>query len=268
MDYLKVTDTGGIPYNNDDFTWLENAPRDAIFGLFADLAVGTNTNFIISGCVATLDPGVDVSVTAGYIFLNGEVLEVEAQTVADSGTVDLYAYGKVTTYDTSGDKTTKDGGSISTYQKNRGVITAISGSVSGTQLDPVSGDRLGRKLDLYIPTQFEDWKEVGNDGGATTYIGNWAGYAASSGKKLAYRKVLGHLELLGDITNGNPGSSGSVVQLPVGYRPQQNTYFPTVEFSGTPTPKVAFIRSTGVIDILTVAANEYYSLPFLSIPLD
>lgn len=147
----KLTFSGGEPdINWDDNNRDENANRDALFGIMDAFKIGTNENFIISGCVATLDTGVDVDVTAGYIFLNGEILEVEAQTVVDGGTVDLYKYTKVTTYDVNGDKTFNDNNSRQTWQKNRGVVVAATTPILGTELDVVDGDRLTDKIVQFV----------------------------------------------------------------------------------------------------------------------
>lgn len=143
----KLTFTGGEPNINwDDILRDPVANRAALFGLMATYAIGTNENFVISGCVATLDPGVDVDVTAGYIYLTGEILEVEAQTVLDSGTVDLYKYVKTTTFESGGDKTFNDSIARQTWQKNRGIVTATSVVSPTTDLDVVSGSRLEDKI--------------------------------------------------------------------------------------------------------------------------
>lgn len=150
----KLTFPGGEPTLNwDDMDRDETANRLALFGIMKAFNIGTNENFIISGCDATLDPGVDVDVTAGYIFLNGEILQVDAQTVVDGGTADLYTYNKAVTYDVNGTKTFNDTISRQTWQKNRGVVTASSSPVLATELDVVNGDRLVDKIVQYVSSE-------------------------------------------------------------------------------------------------------------------
>jgi len=149
----KLTFPGGETLLNfDDLDRNNTANRLALFGIMKAFNIGTNENFIISCCVATLDAGVDVDVTAGYIFLNGEILEVDAQTVLDGGTADLYTYNKVVTYDPNGDKTFNDLTPRETWQKNRGVVTASTTPVLSTELAVVNGDRLYDKIVVQIAT--------------------------------------------------------------------------------------------------------------------
>jgi hypothetical protein len=146
----KITFSGGEPsINFDDLDRNNKANRMALFGIMKAFNIGTNENFIISGCVATVDTGVDVDVTAGYIFLNGEILEVEAQTVLNGGTIDVYKYVKSTTYDAGGDKTFNDSVLRQTWQKNRGIVTAATTPILTTELDVVRGDRLNDKIRQY-----------------------------------------------------------------------------------------------------------------------
>jgi hypothetical protein len=143
----KLTFTGGEPnINFDDILRDPIANRAALFGIMKAFNIGTNENFIISGCVPTVSTGVNVAVTAGYIFLNGEILEVEAQTVANSGTLDLYKYTKTTTYDSGGDKTFNDAIARQTWQKNRGTVVAATAPILTTELDVVDGDKLDDKI--------------------------------------------------------------------------------------------------------------------------
>jgi hypothetical protein len=143
----KLTFSGGEPVIKfDDLDRNNEANRKALFAMMAAFGIDTNENFIISGCVATITPSTEVSVTAGHIFLNGEVLEVEAQTVANGGTNDLYKYTKVTTYDSNGTKTFNDAVVRETWQKNRGVVVAATAPILSTELNVKNTgdtDRLG-----------------------------------------------------------------------------------------------------------------------------
>lgn len=153
----KVNFTGGSPtINFNDLNRNNIANRSALFGIMEAFGVSTNENFIISGCVASVDTGVDVDVTAGYIYLNGEILEVEAQTVLDGGTTDLYKYVKAVTYDAAGDKTFNDAVARKTWRKNRGIVTAATTPIITTELDVIDGDRLVTRTQGQIRTKVID----------------------------------------------------------------------------------------------------------------
>lgn len=152
----KINFTGGEPdINFDDIKRNNEANRDALFAIMKAFNVGANENFIISGADVTIDPGVDASVTAGFIFLNGEIVKVDAQNnVADGGTVDLYKYVKSTTFDPNGDKTFNDSVPRQTWEVNRGTVTAATDPILSTELD-ILGDRLETKIKRSIKGSFE-----------------------------------------------------------------------------------------------------------------
>lgn len=126
--------------------------REALHKLMVSYALGTNPNFIISGCVVVIGgaaPSNTWSLAEGYIFLNGEVIQVDSQSGSfDSGT-EFLAFSKQITYDSKGDIIYKNGTPRQTWQVNRGLIT-VKGSVLVTELDAIDGDHLDDKLKAYI----------------------------------------------------------------------------------------------------------------------
>lgn len=133
------------------------AHRPAIHALMKSFAVGTNPNFIISGCVVSVGgvaPTNTWSLTAGYIYLNDEVTQVDSQSgTFDSGT-EFLAFSKSTTYDSKGDITYNDGTPRQTWQVNRGIIT-VQGSVLVTELDAINGDNIDDKIKAYLGASSE-----------------------------------------------------------------------------------------------------------------
>lgn len=128
------------------------ATRAALHKLMVSYAVGTNPNYIISGCIVSIGgvtPNNTWSLAEGFIFLNGEILRVDAQSGSfDSGT-EFLAFSKQTTYDTKGYIVYVDGTPRNTWQVNRGIIT-VKGSVLATELDAINGDHIDDKLRIYI----------------------------------------------------------------------------------------------------------------------
>ena len=128
MTNRKLWFTGGEPdVNIDDLQRNVDAvfrSYDAMFGAFN---IGTNLNYIVVGCDLVIDPGVDATVTAGYIWLNDEILRVDAQVVAYVSS-DQYYYEKEVTYDAAGDKTYNDLVARQTWQINRGKLVNGTGA--------------------------------------------------------------------------------------------------------------------------------------------
>lgn len=121
----KLTFTGGEPdITIDNLQYDPIANRAALFGFTK--AFAGDDSVIVSGAVVTVIAGVSASVTAGYVFLNGEILQVDAATVSETLGSDLWEFQKVVTYDAAGDKTFNDAIPRQTYQKNRAVLVNVS----------------------------------------------------------------------------------------------------------------------------------------------
>jgi hypothetical protein len=156
----------------------ESDNRDAMFAMFKSFAVGTNPNFIISGCVVTVGgaaPTNTWSMTAGYIYLNDEIVIVES----DSGTFDsdteFLAFDKTVTYRADGDKTFIDATPRQTLEQNRGTIT-VQGSVSVSELDALNGEHINDKIKRYVTGDVE------SSNSANITIGNntkWVRFTAN-----------------------------------------------------------------------------------------
>lgn len=121
----KLTFTGGEPdLNIDDILRDPIANRAALFGLM--LGLGVTTDCLISGAAVTVNAGVNAQVTAGYVWLNGEILQVDAATVSETLGSDLWEFQKQTTYDSNGDKTFNDGTPRQTWEKNRAILVNVA----------------------------------------------------------------------------------------------------------------------------------------------
>lgn len=124
--------------NEDDFLRIQRSNRSFIQKLFADIP-----ECIVSGaaCVAP-GAGNNLVVTSdGYVWLDGEMLKVDAGThIAGDPTWTDWHYVKATTYESGGNKTYVDGTPRQTWQKNRAKPVSVV-SIPGGGLDCVVGQR-------------------------------------------------------------------------------------------------------------------------------
>jgi len=128
----------------------------AINGICAGFAMPGSENFLIEA-VFSYNAGVDASISAGYVRLNGEVVQVDEQlNVTETEGTDLWEIQKVTTYDSAGDRTYNDGTPRQTYQVNRAVIVNVA-SISG-----VNAATLKNVNDVITPYASES--EIGKAG--------------------------------------------------------------------------------------------------------
>jgi len=131
-----------------------NEHRPALFAMLNSFAVGTNPNFVVDGCAISwsgVEGNESWDVTAGYIFLNGELIKVDAQSGTGYDLNDDYlVFDKVVTYDPKGDVTYNNGAPRQTWEVNRGVITSQLTPPSNTQIGIPGEDRLDDKIKEYL----------------------------------------------------------------------------------------------------------------------
>ena len=158
MDKLITTSNGGIPFVNDDHRWSDESIRDFINNQLSDFAItiGTNGNFYLSGAGITYNPPTsEYTIDDGYVYINGEILKVDTGIYNRVIAPSEYRIIVVETYDTTGDKTTRSGSSLSTYRKRRAVPTvhAIADAWTDDMLEFVLSpyqERLQEKIDKLL----------------------------------------------------------------------------------------------------------------------
>jgi hypothetical protein len=110
----------GYPYVNNDLRWLlGQSSNQGVYQSLQSHLLAFGTDYIIQGC--TEGGG---TIAEGWVMLNSELLKVDSHTWGAGG-----YFEKVTTYDSTGNKTTRSGSSIQTYQKNRATATAVAGTL-------------------------------------------------------------------------------------------------------------------------------------------
>jgi hypothetical protein len=114
-NFLKTTDTGGMPLESDDWRWEMEGIRHAL----AQLGRSVGDNYIVFGCEES-----GGTISAGYIMLDGELLRVDAHVKTDD------YYEKVSTNDVTGQETFLDTNVYNTYVKYRATSTASSGNLA------------------------------------------------------------------------------------------------------------------------------------------
>ncbi|MCK5641780.1 MAG: hypothetical protein KAJ19_13340 [Gammaproteobacteria bacterium] len=150
MTNKKIWFTGGEPdVNIDDLQRNVDAvfrSYDAMFGAFN---IGTNLNYRVVGCEVTIIPGVSCTVTEGYIWLNDEIVRVDAQ-VAPYVSSDQYYFEKLVTYDPDGDKVYNDLVARETWQINRGNVVNGTGAPLPANVLDVNGFTMPDKIKQII----------------------------------------------------------------------------------------------------------------------
>lgn len=129
MDRFITTGNGGNPVVLDDLRWFLGqaaAGNHAIYQALDNMLRGFGDNFIVQGVVASgVTP--NIAITEGWIMLAGELLKVDAQTGIDTTSEDSFT--KVSTFNSTGQKTFRNAAVIDTYEENRGVVNSLAGTL-------------------------------------------------------------------------------------------------------------------------------------------
>jgi len=156
MDKRKLLPGGEIGISSNEINLMPQANRDGMFGINDGIVDGAD--MIISGVDAIINAGSDVSVSDGFVFLNGEMLKVDAQVVSRTVGTDLYQFTKVTTsVDPNGERNFRDSTTGNVYENNRAVPTNVA-SITGLS---VVGNTMLDVMKSLIRVQ-SDWNQADN----------------------------------------------------------------------------------------------------------
>lgn len=232
MDKLNVPGTtNGIPFNWDDLEFMtgQGSYDGGIIEAIEGILSAFDDNFIVQGCV--LSGG---NYTAGWLFLDGELLKVDAHAATDS------YWEKVSSNNADGNKQTQLSGTVDIYQENRGVASASSGSLLAD----------GNEPRWFAP----EWTTI-------SLVNSWGG-GSNSARYRAHLDGTIELHLFIDTDLSGSISDPTLGVLPAGARPQQDQYFAISNTEGLTaiTPRQLRIDTSGNIDIDWTATDIYKTI--------
>ena len=145
MNKFITTDNGGLPLQLDDLRFIDDSVRNALKGILSAYGIDPADSFILSGCAVTSGfGGVVWDVAAGYISLDGEVLEVTAHSITKTLLPgEKHVWRILTTNDPAGLKTFQSTVSYNTYQiRQAEVVAAVPGGAYMPMLAPSIFDQM------------------------------------------------------------------------------------------------------------------------------
>lgn len=229
MDKLNIPGTtNGIPFNWDDLEFAfgqgsyDGGIIKAIEGILADFG----DNFIVSGCVYS-----GGNYTAGWIFLDGELLKVDAHSATGS---DYWV--KISSNNTDGNKQTQLSGTVDIYQENR----ATGDEPTGTLLAD------GNEPRWFAPT----WTTI-------SLINGWTG--AGTARYRVHMDGTCEIDIVLDVDNASGITDSVFGVLPAAARPTSDRHFaiPNTDVFGAISPVMLKIDSGGDCSI-DYSATEVY----------
>lgn len=156
MDLIRLFTGGEIEITTDEIHHMSVQQRLAFFALAIGLT--DTTDCILSGVNATIQTNVSVTVEAGWVILDGELLQVDAAVIPKDGGVvgNNWRFEKVSSDGSSPewDRNYRDNSTHNILQVNRAVPVNVT-SIVGGDLDVVNGLSL-----LQIIRVQSDWNET------------------------------------------------------------------------------------------------------------
>lgn len=220
-------DFGGHTLTAQGTKLLQEGPTEALIAFVSSFG----SQFILSGIDLTYPTANEITWTAGWLFMDGELLQVEAGTIDLGVNADLNSkFSIVQTYESIGSLTYEDLTVVDTQIVRKATI--VLGSGSGDPRRPSQVNRL-KNFRNYSPLTLT------------------SGYTSHVRTPVYGRTVLGDVYLLGGVSNTsfNTSSHAVIGVLPAAHRDGEIRRFICAGFiGGTSTPvQVEVDGTTGEI---------------------
>lgn len=189
MNKLKTDNTGGVPFDWDDWRWEQEGVREAFFGILSAWGIDPSDSFIISGCTSTFN-GLNYDISTGFIALGGEVYKVEAHSVIVALTAGNTHFWEVsTTFDSSGLEVTKNAGTVNTYEIRRAIV--VNDTIPTPSFMPMLAETIHKKVADSVKPDLGAWIRIDLDGETTNIKQNDAITGLGNDVGLSQAPVIG-----------------------------------------------------------------------------
>ena len=253
MNKLEIG-LGGHNLTGDDILFLQTNLTDAITAL----AKTTGKALIAIHGVDLTFPGATIAWTAGWLYINGELCQVDAGSAAYPANNTFVIQQTV---DTLGNQTYEDLTAQTPYKVRKATI---SGNAGGTNIQSNLA-----KLSDFLLTDVSAWLSLN---AILTGGSSWVGVNGASnvvGYRLSRSRVV---ELNGEVSTSNYQSATDTViaTLPAGYRPGKKlTFLCPASVGGTRTTLHVEVDITGAITPLGLSnGNNVNAIFFNNIRFD
>ena len=129
MKSLNILDLGGMPFTQNRVKWLQDGIKEAIGN---GLTFGGYSSLVISGARSTFIGGTTYGNTAGKVVINGEVCDIDADTVGiDVNALPHRYIEPVITFDASGNVTNFNTTTAQLYQIIKYKVVGYTSTQAG-----------------------------------------------------------------------------------------------------------------------------------------
>ena len=225
MDKLKLNLPERMPLMLDDLYWMEGYLSDSIQAILKAFDTDASHGFVVNGCTVS-----GTSISAGYIYLNGELIKVYAQTLAvTAGDIYFTISNVEDTNRLFGDANSQP------VRINRKGVPQYSTSVvnNSVKID----DTLQKRIAEGLPN------------GSFQTLALESGYSHGSPTLRIRKNAIGNIEITGIVNGG----AGVFAHMPSSdYFPANNCAIPIRSGDAF---NVLTVRSDGTLDLASLGSS-------------
>lgn len=269
MKRLKLDNLGGMPFDQDDLAWMQDATKEEIIAFVKPFRAASSGVMIITGCVASA-AGADVNITPGTMLIDDELCFYAGETVP-SGSLLTPQFNVGTQHDSSGDETYQDSSVHQTYEEKYAVLFQTPGVNSQLAYINIINSLPQLRHAWQFNSVIEDWKAPVVNAPALTPA---LSFSPGADTPLQYRKMEGNrVELAGSFSH-TAAASGVIATLPVGYRPNKRVYLPMLRVNNAGISDYLFSLRVDTDGSLRIGNNtnllnaDEFCVDGLSFPLE
>jgi hypothetical protein len=251
MNKFITTNLGGLPFRANDLRWIDDSVRDSFKALLAGFGASM---IIFQGCTRTEISGT-VTITEGYVGLQGEIFYVPLHTFPAAVLPDLEYWQIITIDDPQGTKLFKDGSTKETYQIR--IAKVVPGSTGiGEYTD---SERFYSLVRRSLPKS--SWHTF------STQIVPPGDLIPGTYRLRCYKDIDGFVHLEG-LRYNEDQDTGIIANLPVLLRPTVPKRY-AIHTLNTPTQigqSIIDIHTNGNIEIVRAETGSAVLMDFSQIP--
>jgi len=212
MDIINFNQQSKIPIWLNDFSRMQDTYVNALKGILKSLDPDGDANFVVSGCQITSYTQTLFQISAGYVWIAGNLHKVVQSTFLKS--TDSPVLRVVITNNSSGDRINANNVTVQPWQDTEAVVIAQASLNPGEAYCSVYGATLLSRInDLIVPS----WIDAGT-------LSN--GWTSQNTNLFQYRGNNGQVQFRGGIGGGSYGNN--IFRLPNGYRPERLVQLPLI----------------------------------------
>lgn len=257
MKRLLIFEPGQQPIYSQDLTLLQNSSIEALTSLLSEFHDSSNNQYIISGCEMLVAAGT-ITLSPGVMVINGEVMEVAAQVIAEPVFPNHVYFGIQTSYDPVGTRLFLDGTTHETWEVKTAKLFSGAALPANT-LDYNEVPNIHNQIRERLKSNSQPWQEIGsyNSPPGALYL------PGTTLKRYAMIDCDGFVNFDGVMYSEDPSLNQVQFNIPAPFRPLTNRKFHIHQLDAS-SPNDSLIIEVQTNGNVILRSIQYLSLVHLS----